>query len=118
MSVAATRYPRASRLLQADDFQRVFKQRRCKSSDRYLTVLAVPNTLGWPRLGMAISIRNSGNAVSRNRLKRLVRESFRAHQNELGGNDVVVLTRKGISSLSNQQVATALAGHWQKIRAC
>ena len=36
-----------------------------------------------PRLGLSIAARIIGNAVRRNRIKRLVRESFRQHQHEL-----------------------------------
>jgi ribonuclease P protein component len=102
-------------LLKAAEFQRVFKQSRCKSSDRMLTVLALSNDLGLPRIGMAISIKNSGNAVARNRLKRLVRESFRKHQQQLGARDFVVITRSGISECTNPQISKALASHWQNI---
>ena len=115
LGVAATRFPRKLRLLKAADFQRVFKQSRFKSSDRFLTILVLSNDLRCPRLGMAISIKNSGNAVYRNRLKRLVRESFRAHQLQLGAQDFVVMTRSGIRARTRQQISSALTEHWQNI---
>lgn len=108
-------YPRSTRLLGAGAYQRVFKQCRCKSSDRFLSVLAVPNELEHARLGLAISIRNCGSAVARNRVKRLVRESFRRHQALLGAHDVVVTTRAGIAALANAQILTALAAHWKNL---
>jgi len=117
LSVAATRYPRALRLLKPADFQRVFKHSRFKSGDRYITVMAVPNGLGHPRLGMAVSIRNAGTAVARNRVKRLIRESFRLHQHDLDSLDLVVVARSGIATRNNRQLSESLQYHWQKITA-
>jgi ribonuclease P protein component len=115
LSVAAATFPRSDRLLDAEAYQRVFKRCRCKSSDQFISVLAVPNDLGHPRLGLAISVKSSGNAVSRNRLKRLVRESFRLHRNGLGGKDIVVITRAGAAALDNRQFLSALAVHWKNL---
>ncbi len=80
-----------------------------------MTVLAVENQLEHPCLGLAVSVKSSGNAVRRNRLKRLIRESFRKHQQQLGGYDLVVITRAGLASLTNRQITQRLAGHWQTI---
>ncbi|MEE9492829.1 MAG: ribonuclease P protein component [Gammaproteobacteria bacterium] len=114
-SVTRAHFPAHFRLRSADDFQRVFKTTRFKSGDRYLLILAIPNSLDYPRLGMAISIKNSGNAVNRNRLKRIVRETFRVNRESLEANDYVVLTRSGISALDNPSIAKALLTHWQTI---
>ena len=45
---------------------------------RFMTCFALPNGLESPRLGIAASAK-MGNAVARNRAKRLSRELFRAH---------------------------------------
>jgi ribonuclease P protein component len=117
LSGLKARYPRTHRLLAAAQYQRVFRDCEVKSSDRFMTVLAVSNGLPHSRLGTAVSIRNAGNAVERNRIKRLIRESFRVHQDMLAGRDLVVLVRPGIASRSNQQLFNALETHWQKIAA-
>ena len=58
-----------------------------------LTVYALPNELGHPRLGMSVS-RKVGIAVRRNRIRRLIRESFRLLQHDLPrGYDLVVVVR-------------------------
>ncbi len=87
--------------------------------DRYFTVLACPNDLAYSRLGLAISRKVARSAVARNRLKRIVRESFRHHQAELGGLDVVVMGRVGSAEPDNAVLATALERHWRRLaRSC
>jgi len=103
--------------LTAAQYQRVFKRCGVRASDRFMTILAVTNDLQHPRLGTAVSIKAAGNAVQRNRIKRLIRESFRLHQELLGSSDLVVLVRPGISSRSNHQLLSALDNHWRTIAA-
>ena len=57
-----------------------------------MTCFALANELGSPRLGIAAS-QKLGNAVVRNRAKRLVRELFRSHK-PLTGIDIVVIPRR------------------------
>lgn len=112
-------FPRTARLLSAGDYRRVFNGCCCKSSDRWLTVLAVKNPLGLPRLGLAISRKAEKSAVKRNRIKRLIRESFRHQQAELGALDLVVIARPGVASQSNPALRAALAKHWTRLqRSC
>ena len=114
-SRATNRFPRQLRLLSSQDFQPVFKHTDCRSIDQRLTVLARQNELSYARLGLAISKRIIKTAVGRNRVKRLVRESFRQHQQELGGLDIVVMARDGAPLASNADLLRALHTHWQRV---
>jgi ribonuclease P protein component len=67
-------------------------ERGARLRGRFMTCFALPNELGTPRLGIATS-RKIGNAVVRNRAKRLVRGLFRSHK-PLTGIDIVVIPRR------------------------
>jgi ribonuclease P protein component len=76
------------------------------------TVLYRPNGSDEPRLGMAIGKKNCRLATGRNRLKRIVRESFRQHRAIIGGYDVVVLNQPAATQATNRALFDSLERHW------
>ena len=80
-------------------------------------IQCTPNEAGEARLGMAVSVRAAGNAVNRNRLRRLIRESFRMHRQEMPAVDVFVAARSAAAKAPNKAVFESLLGLWQKITA-
>ncbi|MCB9854089.1 MAG: ribonuclease P protein component [Phycisphaerales bacterium] len=86
---------RARRLSGRKAFARVFGGRH-SAGNRFLVVYAMPNELAFPRLGLTVG-RRLGNAVTRNRLKRLLREAFRLDSIRLpAGYDLVCVPRAGV----------------------
>lgn len=92
MNDSAHRFPAAFRVKRGEDFDRAYSLRRRRDCGGIL-VYGAPNGLPVTRLGLSVS-RKVGGAVARNRLKRLLREAFRAVQHELPqGFDLVVVAR-------------------------
>lgn len=87
-------YPPEARLRAYADIRRVLAEGRVFPGREVLVRLR-PNELGRARLGLAAPAK-FGNAVARNRLKRLVREAFRSLQAELGAVDIFVAPRRGL----------------------
>jgi ribonuclease P protein component len=67
------------------------------------------------RLGLSVSARTVGNAVNRNRIKRVIRESFRHNANSLPSIDIVINTRPGARDTSKALLAERLTRHWQNL---
>jgi ribonuclease P protein component len=112
--MADANFPRQARLQQPAEFRRVFAE-PVKATCGGLVALATPNDCGHARLGLAISRRKLRRAHARNRLKRVIRESFRQRRHELGGIDVVVLPRHGIDP-SDPRVHGDAAKLWELLR--
>jgi len=110
-----TRFKRQARLCRPGDFRDVFAKPK-KSVDSFFTVLARDNGRSSARLGLAISKKCARRAVDRNRLKRIVRESYRHHRDHLKGIDFVVLCRRGSLTSPNSRLFSSLSAHWKRIR--
>ena len=83
-------FPKAKRLVTNDQFKAVLDHKLFCRND-LLTLYASQNELGYSRLGVSVG-KSCGDAVARNRIKRLVREAFRQSVEQLsGGFDYVVM---------------------------
>lgn len=65
---------------------------------------------------MAVGVRTVGSAVRRNRIRRIVRESFRHHQHELPAVDIVVSARAAARAAANDQLFASLNRLWGQVR--
>jgi len=103
------------KLLNADQYQYVFsKSQRVGNSS--FTVLARKNSLGYPRLGLAISKKCAKRAVDRNHIKRILRESFRLNQHKLPSIDIIAMCKPNVLKLDNNEMRKQIETQWQFIR--
>ena len=111
------KFSRQSRLLKPAQFKLVFQQ-PIRSTDSYFRVLARANEVQQNRLGMAVSKKACAKAVGRNRIKRVVRESFR---NRMLGQavetslDIVILPTAHAAGQNNNTLNESLSTHWQTL---
>jgi ribonuclease P protein component len=93
---------RRNRLSRARDFDAVYRQGR-SSSTRYLVLYWFARSDGEPpRLGIAVP-KKVGTAVARNRLKRRLREAWRARGGPPAGYDYVLIARPGLAEAAEAQ---------------
>lgn len=86
-----------------------------RSSDSYFTLLAAPNGLEEPRLGLAVSRKVSPSAVGRNRIKRQTRDAFRHIRSSMPAIDIVVMAKREAATAANGELRDSLEKHWQRL---
>lgn len=112
-------FGRDKRLRSSADFEAVY-QVRFRQSAGGLVLFARGNRPGDSRFGVSVS-KKVGNAVARNRFKRLLREAYRLQQHELpqGFDWVAVVRPHQLQSLESysktlRQLTAALAARWNR----
>lgn len=108
-------FGRDKRLLSPGQFKAVFDSPSGKVSGRQILLLARENGLEHPRLGLVIGKKSVKLSVERNRIKRQIRESFRQHQDALGGWDIVIVARKGLAEQDNPELARQIGKLWKRL---
>ena len=106
--------PARLRVRHKRDFDVAYARGR-RMGDGFFSVVVMRNDVGAPRLGLAVAVKVAGGAVARNRLRRIIRESFRLHQHELPAVDVVVGARPSTRTAAARELRESLAALWKKV---
>lgn len=90
------------------DFKRIYNRGR-SVADRHLVLYFLSNNLEICRFGFIVT-KKLGNAVIRNRIRRILREACRLNADQFQqGYDFVLIARKAVTGLKRQQVEESLA---------
>lgn len=108
-------FPRHVRLLNAGDYQSVFNDTSSKVFAGEFLILARKREDDETRLGLIVAKKTDKRAVGRNRIKRLVRDSFRHNKTQLAGLDIIFLSRQGIKELDNPTLHKRLEKAWDQL---
>ncbi|MDF1827894.1 MAG: ribonuclease P protein component [Legionellaceae bacterium] len=103
-------FSKSRRLLIREDFDRVFKHANKLTTPEF-TVLFCDNKQQQARLGLVISKKMIHKAHDRNRIKRVLRESFRLNT-KIPAVDVVVLARSGVAKADPVRIKANLDKLW------
>jgi ribonuclease P protein component len=106
--------PKDVRLRKRAEFLKLSRHGR-KIRTSYFIAAVSKGTEKNNRIGITVS-KKVGNAVARNRIKRLVREYFRHRKDFVSGtNDISIIARKGLTALSNREIYEKLNKLFEKI---
>ena len=108
-------FSRKKRLLTSGHFKSVFDLPTSKFPGKNILLLARDNNLNHPRLGLVIGEKSVKLSVERNRLRRLIRESFRLNQWSLTGWDVVIIARRGLGEVENPELIQHFGRIWKRL---
>lgn len=107
MTGSSASYPKSARLRRRREFLLLQREGRRRHTPHFV-VIRTPARTGESRVGITVSSR-VGDAVTRNRLKRYVREIFRQRRTALAAPvDVVVIAKPGAHTLTHAQAATEI----------
>jgi ribonuclease P protein component len=105
-------FTKTQRVRRRSEFQQIFKN-GYRVGSRYFTLLLSPNAGSSTRLGIVAS-RKLGDAVHRNRAKRLIRELFRLNDTSATGIDVVVIPRRELFDAAYGELDRDFRTAWRR----
>lgn len=107
-------FPALKRLRHKSEFDAAYARGR-RFGNGFFAVTVISNDKSGPRLGLAVALRVTRTAVERNRIRRIIRESFRIHQHTLPAVDVVVGVRAKAFGAPARTLNGSLVALWRQV---
>ena len=111
------RFGRQRRLTAREQFESVLKAPHVRMASGPFRLAARRNGVGAARLGLVVAKRVIRHSVDRNRVRRCIRETFRAAMHELPAVDVVVRLALPVPDLRDGLPRESLKALWQRLGA-
>ena len=108
------RFQKKLRLCTKSQIKNVFDKKQ-KISQNSIAIFFCYNGLGYARLGIVIPKKNINFAVRRNKIKRIIRESFRINQKTIRNFDVIIFPYKGAEKITKKDLRLCLEKQWLKL---
>ena len=112
--MGGARFPHAARIVKPNDFLRL-RQTGQRFGVRHFNAQATAGAAPTARLGLAVSRRVSTDAVRRNRIKRIARESFRKVRADLPVVDILLIARESADAEDNAALRADLDSLWRRL---
>jgi ribonuclease P protein component len=108
-------FKKKNKIVSSNDFKKLFESGNKIKTENFL-IFVMNNNLDVLRLGVIIKRNANCNSVKRNRIKRLVRETFRLEQHKIKkSSDILVSVYKDCSGLKQQDIAGEINLAWGKL---
>jgi ribonuclease P protein component len=108
-------FPARYRIKNNNDFATVFHHAKTKKIvTRYFVLHYAENLVNCPKIGVIASKKNFPLAVTRNRLKRIARESFRLNRSKIKNLAIILSFFKLSQETDSKQLRVALSECWDK----
>lgn len=107
-------FPPSRRLRHKSNFDAA-RMRGRRFANGFFAVTVISNDKNGPRLGLAVALRVTRTGVERNRIRRIIRESFRCHQQALPAVDLVVSARARALGAPGPELHASLAALWRQV---
>jgi ribonuclease P protein component len=101
--VQTYRLVKQAKMIKTDDFSSVFNFRK-RFSLKYLVMHYQPNNLQRARLGLVVGKKTAKLAVSRNYMRRVLREFFRLNQHDICHVDLIIRVQKKFDKVDFIQI--------------
>ncbi|MDU1612710.1 MAG: ribonuclease P protein component [Staphylococcus epidermidis] len=94
---------KAYRIKRNSDFQAIYKNGKSVANRQFVVYTYKNRDLKHFRLGISVS-KKLGNAVTRNRIKRAIRENFKVHKQNIIAKDIIVIARQPAKDMNTLEI--------------